>query len=282
MNKNISLNTDNFRICHPGECFKEMDRCSQPCQVIRPSCGHPCGALCHEGSVCPSVPCSTLVKISCECGRRQTSVSCADNTFSKLSTSVLASQMADMKAGISVDLAELAKRNRKLDCDEECIKRARNAKFAEVLGIENPELSSKVMPKYSDFMKDFVKRDSDLCSMVYNKLVELVRLSKESKQKSRSFSFPIMNRDKRQFVHEYAEHFGCESQAYDAEPKRNVVVTALKEKSSIPSVSLMDVVGRQKKAPSPIQIPSVASDSLLTTFTPLTRNASDTKIDWFG
>ena len=207
-------------------------------------------------------------------------MSCSDNSFSKLSTSVLASQMADMRAGISVDLAELAKRNRKLDCDEECMKRIRNAKLAEVLGIENPELSSKVIPKYSDFMKDFVKRDSELCSMVYNKLVELVKLSKESKQKSRSFSFPIMNRDKRQFVHEYAEHFGCESQSYDAEPKRNVVVTALREKSAIPSLSLMDVVGRQKKAPTPMI--DGASDSLPATFTPLTRNASDTKIDWFG
>ena len=267
------------RICHPGDCLKENEKCGQPCQVVRHTCGHPCGAPCHEGG-CPGIPCPTQVKVACECGRRQTSVSCSDNSFSKLSTSVLASQMADMRAGISVDLAELAKRNRKLDCDEECMKRLRNAKLAEVLGIENPELSSKVIPKYSDFMKDFVKRDSELCSMIYNKLVELVKLSKESKQKSRSFSFPIMNRDKRQLVHEFAEHFACESQSYDAEPKRNVVVTALREKSAIPSVSLMDVVVRQKKAPTPMT--DGASDSLPATFTPLTKNASDTKIDWFG
>merc|ERR1712083_581095 len=124
-------------------------------------------------------------------------------------------------------------------------------------------------------MGDWLKKDAQFCNMVYSKISEVVKLSKESKQKSRSFSFPIMNRDKRQFVHEYAEHFGCESQAYDAEPKRNVVVTALKEKSSIPSVSLMDVVGRQKKAPTPMI--DGASDSLPATFTPLTRNASDTK-----
>lgn len=39
-----------------------------------------------------------------------------------------------------------------------------------------------------------------------------------------------MKYEKRKLVHEYSEHFGCESVAYDAEPNRNVVVTALKEK----------------------------------------------------
>lgn len=52
----------------------------------------------------------------------------------------------------------------------------------------------------------------------------------QSKQKSRSFSFPSANRDKRQFIHEYCEHFGCESAAYDQEPNRNVVATAARDK----------------------------------------------------
>jgi transcriptional repressor NF-X1 len=52
----------------------------------------------------------------------------------------------------------------------------------------------------------------------------------QSKQKSRSYSFDSMNRDKRHFVHEYCEHFGCESVAYDQEPKRNVVATAARDK----------------------------------------------------
>lgn len=52
----------------------------------------------------------------------------------------------------------------------------------------------------------------------------------QSKQKTRAHSFPSMNRQKRQFIHEMCEHFGCESVAYDAEPNRNVVATADKEK----------------------------------------------------
>lgn len=39
-----------------------------------------------------------------------------------------------------------------------------------------------------------------------------------------------MNREKRQFIHEYCEHFGCESAAYDQEPNRNVVATAARDK----------------------------------------------------
>merc|ERR1719397_2216765 len=127
-------------------------------------------------------------------------------------------------------------------------------------------------------MKDWVRRDPHFCNMVHTKLVDLVKLAKESKQKSRSFSFPIMNRDKRQLVHEYAEHFACESQSYDAEPKRNVVVTALREKSAIPSVSLADFAAKQKKAPTP----KPDADVSLPTFTTLTKSGSEAKIDWFG
>lgn len=91
-----------------------------------------------------------------------------------------------------------------------------------------------------------------------------------------------MNREKRQFVHEYCEHFGCESVAYDQEPKRNVVATAQKAKVSLfnfvllvlcittfclsfhkydllqawlPSVGLLELVQReagQRKVPGPI------------------------------
>jgi len=39
-----------------------------------------------------------------------------------------------------------------------------------------------------------------------------------------------MTHDKRQFIHEYSDHFGCETVAYDPEPNRNVVATALKDK----------------------------------------------------
>lgn len=61
----------------------------------------------------------------------------------------------------------------------------------------------------------------------------------QSKQKTRAHSFPSMNWQKRQFIHELCEHFGCESVAYDAEPNRNVVATADREKVNLNIFSLL-------------------------------------------
>jgi hypothetical protein len=56
-----------------------------------------------------------------------------------------------------------------------------------------------------------------------------------------------MNREKRQFVHEYSDHFGVVTESFDCEPKRNVVATATKDKSWMPSQSIVDVVQVSKR-----------------------------------
>lgn len=71
---------------------------------------------------------------------------------------------------------------------------------------------------------------SDLCT-VFNTPIFL-----QSKQKSCIHSFSSMNRDKRHFVHEYCEHFGCQSESYDEEPNKNVVATAVRGVVSIQNV----------------------------------------------
>jgi transcriptional repressor NF-X1 len=123
------------------------------------------------------------------------------------------------------------------------------------LQIENPELSSKLAaPKYSEFLKDMARKDSSFAAIVHDKLYDLVKLAKESKQKSRSYSFDCMNRDKREFVHELSDHFGVDSESYDSEPKRNVVVTAVRERVWLPSQSILDVIQGLRKAPAPVNI----------------------------
>lgn len=133
----------------------------------------------------------------------------------------------------------------------------RNRRLAIGLQIRNPDLSSKLTPRYSEFMRGWAKKDPNFCKMVHDKLTNLVQLSKESKQKTRSYSFESMNRDKRHFVHEYCEHFGCDSAAYDPEPNRNVVATASRDKSWLPSFSLQELIQResgQRKVPGPQQL----------------------------
>lgn len=62
----------------------------------------------------------------------------------------------------------------------------------------NNETGTRAPAKYSDFIKLWAKKDANLVTMIYDKLTELVKLAKENKQRSRSHSFPVMNREKRQ------------------------------------------------------------------------------------
>ncbi|RMC05688.1 hypothetical protein DUI87_17773 [Hirundo rustica rustica] len=51
---------------------------------------------------------------------------------------------------------------------------------------------------------------------------------KEGKHTKKSHCYPPMNRDHRRIIHELAQVYGIESVSYDNEPKRNVVITAVK------------------------------------------------------
>ncbi|XP_076278837.1 nuclear transcription factor, X-box binding stc [Lasioglossum baleicum] len=262
-------------ICHPGQCEKPGQQCSQPCTIPREMCGHICAAPCHDGK-CLDTPCKEMVKVTCQCGHRTTSRACAENSkeYQRIASSILASKMADMQLGHSVDLEEVfgqgAKKQNQLktlECNDECKLIERNRRLALGLQIVNPDLSGKLMPRYSDFMKQWAKKDPLFCQMVHEKLTELVQLAKTSKQKSRSYSFDSMNKDRRHFIHESCEHFGCESQAYDQEPKRNVVATAVKDKCWLPSYSLLEIVQRkngQRKVPGPMLNTSKANGSVKT------------------
>nr|XP_018913383.1 PREDICTED: protein shuttle craft [Bemisia tabaci] len=240
--------------CHKDPCSKKGKSCSQPCPKPRALCRHLCGKACHSGP-CPVRPCKELVKVSCQCGHRTSSVACFENNaeYEKIISAEAVRKSSNLHfGGVAMELSNLtygvdAKTLtiKKLECNGECELLERNRKLALGLQIRNPDLSAKLVPRYSDFMMQWAKRDILFCQCVHEKLVDLVHLAKQSKQKSRSFSFEVMNRAKRQFVHEYCEHFGVESVSYDAEPKRNVVATASRDTSWLPSYSLMEVIQRQ-------------------------------------
>lgn len=134
---------------------------------------------------------------------------------------------------------------KKIECDDSCAILERNRRMAIGLQIRNPSLGAKLNTKYSDYLKNWLKEDPRFIEMLHDKLSELVKLAKESKQRSRSHSFPVMNREKRHAVHEMCEVFGIESVAYDAEPQRNIVATAYKDRSWLPGQSIMEVMKRE-------------------------------------
>ncbi|XP_044750760.1 protein shuttle craft-like [Coccinella septempunctata] len=264
--------------CHLGTC---PTPCKQPCVFERSSCGHPCLATCHEPP-CPQSNCKSKVAVSCICGVQKGVRSCNDviNEIRNIELAQLSEKMLNMSKNQSVDMTDLKKPKRPdvlkiLECTEECRVIERNRRLAIGLQIRNPDISQKLTPRYSDFMKGWAKKDPHFCQRVHDRLTELVQLAKQSQQKSRAHSFESMNRDKRQFVHEYCEHFGCESEAYDAEPNRNVVATAIRDKSWLPSMSVLEVIQRengQRKVPMPTNLErNLCSQSESVTLKPLSR-----------
>uniref|UniRef100_A0A0K8V596 Protein shuttle craft n=1 Tax=Bactrocera latifrons TaxID=174628 RepID=A0A0K8V596_BACLA len=250
-----------IKTCHEGACQAAGEVCKQHCTKSRTTCGHKCMSPCHDGD-CPDTPCKEMVEVQCECGNRKQMRLCHDlaREFSRIATAQLASSMAEMQRGNYMELSEILapvkinKTNKTLDCNEECRLLERNRRLAIGLQIRNPDVPQKLQTKYSDFIRNCAKRDPTLVKSIHDALTTLVKLAKESKQKSRSHSFPTMNREKRQLVHEMCEMFGVESVAYDAEPNRNVVATAYKDRSWLPATSIMEVMQResgQRRVPVP-------------------------------
>ncbi|XP_075973237.1 nuclear transcription factor, X-box binding stc [Anticarsia gemmatalis] len=252
-----------IKTCHKGPC--DTGKCTQPCTEKRAACGHACAAACHFGAApgssaaaCPSAaPCRATVRATCPCRRRHADRYCADNQrdLAKMMSALAATKIQE---GGSVDLSDVQRPGnmlKTLECDDECRVEARTRQLALALQIRNPDVSAKLAPRYSEHVRATAAREPAFAQLVHDKLTDLVQLAKKSKQKTRAHSFPSMNWQKRQFIHELCEHFGCESVAYDAEPNRNVVATADKEKSWLPAMSVLEVLAREagkRRVPGPV------------------------------
>ena len=102
--------------------------------------------------------------------------------------------------------------------------------MAVALQIENPDVTNRANgpPKYSDFVKDFAKREPFFARAVHDSLAQLVAKTKESNNfKHRVHEFDCMGREKRQFVHELAAHFGCTTQVKKKNKPRIVLILDL-------------------------------------------------------
>ncbi|XP_050533933.1 protein shuttle craft-like [Daktulosphaira vitifoliae] len=230
--------------CHPAPC--DSKPCQLPCNLLKTECGHPCSKPCHTGP-CPVKSCRIMVNVSCPCGNITETRLCSDPKVNEYRLQLQTQSMSFLD-NIVVSKSTI-KTFKILECTSECTKIERNRRIALALQIRNPDLSPNVTPRYSDFMKDFAKKDASFCNYIHEKLAELVTNAKQSKQNSRSHSFEVMKYEKRKLVHEYCEHFGCESVAYDSEPNRNVVATALRDKSWLPNYSVVEVLQREGGCP---------------------------------
>ncbi|KAK3109128.1 hypothetical protein FSP39_023572, partial [Pinctada imbricata] len=245
---------------HEGACELDGEECQQPCLYKRKECEHACMAPCHSGSPCPDVPCKAEIKVKCACGNKEAKVPCqmGGSEMAEFQKMTMQSLASSLQSGQSVDITQLTGKKtgkRQLECDSECALLERNRRVALALEIKNPDLSAKLgNPSYSEFLRDYAKSNPHIVASIEKALRDLVQNAKKAKQSYRSHSFPSGNRDQRRLIHELAECYGCETQSYDFEPKKNVVATAHKDKCWLPSVTLTQYVQREQhpKAPPPI------------------------------
>lgn len=220
--------------CHQNECEKSSDVCKQPCTIKR-ECGHNCNAPCH-GDACPEKSCREKMEVTCQCGNLKETRTCEQVAYENRKIQRVKLAMQAQESVEFKDICEDASKKtvKILECDNECATLERNRRLDIAFKVENPNLINypKFTPNYTEFIKTFYKKEPAFTKGIHEKLTELVKLAKESKQKSRSYSFQVMNRDKRHAVHDLAAMFGVETAAYDAEPNRNVIATASRESVS--------------------------------------------------
>ncbi|XP_053716490.1 transcriptional repressor NF-X1 [Synchiropus splendidus] len=249
------------RICHKGECLTEGG-CQQPCTLARPDCGHPCSASCHSGEDCPHTTCTAKVMLQCSCGRKKEPVLCpeAASSYQKHAAIAMASKLSDMQLGDSMDIGPLLTKKEikqtRLECDQECAVLERNRQLALALEIDpsSDPFNTRSTSVYSDSLKEDARKDLKFVSEVEKEIKNVVELANKGKQPKRSHCFQPMNRDHRRIIHELAEVYGVESVSYDSEPKRNVVITAQRGKSTCPKSTLTSLIERETttRAPAPI------------------------------
>lgn len=69
--------------------------------------------------------------------------------------------------------------NFRLECDDECQVEDRNRRLAIGLQIRNPDVSAKLIPRYSESLKQFAAKDENFCNKVHDALSQLVLLAQK-------------------------------------------------------------------------------------------------------
>ncbi|EPX73592.1 shuttle craft like transcriptional regulator [Schizosaccharomyces octosporus yFS286] len=177
--------------CHrEGECESV---CRKPCGARRLYCEHTCELPCHSEIPCDQkVTCKAMVDAVCSCGLIKTQVTC----------------------GASYDNPSP---EHKTSCTVDCAREERKRVLAEALNI-NPDRKGKEVSRYTKSLLTFYRDNKDFGRDIESALCDTCENDKPS------VSFPPMQREQRWFIHALAKLYGAESESFDFEPKRNVIV----------------------------------------------------------
>ena len=185
--------------------------CHQKCLRMRSSCSHRCQALCHPNQPCPPLVCQERVFVTCACGRNRQEVMCSRGGPVESENSII----------------------RSLPCDEACAMMARNARLAAALG-PSARGAAHTAVEYSEFLQVAVVRDADLIALLEKDFAKLLSSSAHM-----SSTLIPMRASDREIAHSLAVVYHLDSESYDDEPYRRVVVTKRPD-SRIPPVLLSE------------------------------------------
>ena len=248
------------RSCHAGQCQQPGQKCVQRCLIKRQECSHPCNALCHGHEPCPLTTCREVIKVRRTCNCVQKEIICntkpKENTEAKSGAELTESLVQALSVRtIDLSLARKQQPNQlQLECDDECCIHQRNRNLAQALSInlDEPRASSVV---YTDFLRDYAKRNFEFVQSVERDLAQLVEDTQRYRVSKRCHSFKPMKKNERHVVHELAHFYGLETESVDPEPQRNVIAYAVFGMCKAPTISLSETMRREKqKVPPPVTL----------------------------
>jgi len=218
-----------------------------------------------------------MVTLKCSCGRREEQVECGkDNVYKN--TDFL------QPNSDSVDIGKLLKQTKishptTLPCDETCAVAERNRRLAEALQIADPERTN-TNKTYSEFLMGMAKKDPVFIRGIERELCNLVESVEWMGFQKQNHNFPDMKSEKRHAIHELAECFGCKSEAFDVEPKRYVMVTAIKGSSKTPTPLLSETAAKEalNSNSTPASTPTPTANSVQRNTAPKGRLLSSMKL----
>ncbi|CAF1054607.1 unnamed protein product [Adineta ricciae] len=242
------------RACHSGPCQANDQKCTQLCSIKRRECGHPCNLQCHGREPCPSTTCREKVEVRCPCGRLVKDVVCnikSSKASEDKDDADLTQSLVQALSVRTIDLS-LARKQKPaqpapLECDDDCRIIQRNKNLAQALSI-NTEESRQSTVVYTDFLRDYAKKNLEFVQGIERQLGQLVEETQRHRVSKRCYSFKPMKINERHVVHELASFYGLETHSMDPEPHRNVVAYASYGVCKIP-ITLLTQNTASKPAP---------------------------------
>ncbi|KAK9078775.1 hypothetical protein SSX86_002833 [Deinandra increscens subsp. villosa] len=233
-----------LRTCHPAPCDSTTASgsgsvkasCGQICGAPRRDCRHTCTSLCHPNGMCPDARCEFPVTITCGCGRITATVPCdAGGNNSGYSADSVLEASAIQKLPVPLQPVEangngkkIPLGQRKLVCDDECVKMERKKVLADAFGVSSLNLEALHFgenPAGSDLLGDLFRRDSKWVLAVEERCKSLVvGGGGRGRGGVKVHVFSPMLKEKRDAVRLIAERWKLSISAAGWEPKRFIVV----------------------------------------------------------